>query len=410
LEGCEEPLAAAGCLIFSFLFSLLEGGLLYYSLARLEGRLGPAAARVDNLRTELLRSCRLLNHLFNIVFVVILADYFGTVTTIGGLGRFLSVVGISVAGVILLGEVLPLAVGRWWPEWTVASLRDFAFAARLFMWPLTRGLTVLGSAALAFLGKKSAGEEVERRVLELAMDGARRGLLAADEAGMIEGVVSLHQRTAAQVMTPRTDIVAVEASSTAEEAIALFRKCGHSRLPVYKDSLDEIVGVLYAKDLLFRIGCEDVAKKKVADFMRRPLFTPETKPVFELLRQMRSERTHIAIVVDEYGGTSGIVTLEDVLEEVVGEIEDEFERAKAERIMKVDKGVYIVDGRATLEEVEERVGVKLKSDGSVETIAGLILLKLGRIPAAGERLKTNGVLMEVLEADPRRVKRVRLRV
>jgi len=226
---------------------------------------------------------------------------------------------------------------------------------------------------------------------------------------MIEGVVSLHSRTAAQIMTPRTDIVALEAEATVKDALTVFQKCGHSRLPVYKETLDEIVGVLYAKDLLFYLAQGNSGEKRVSELVRKPLFVPETKSVFALLRQMRSERTHIAIVVEEYGGTIGLVTFEDVVEEVVGEIEDEFERAKAEKIKPVGEGVFIVDGRTPLEEIAERIGVNLNRKIGVETIGGLVVLKLGRIPKPGERVRANGLSIEVVEADARRVRRVRLR-
>lgn len=400
---------AVVCLIFSFVFSLLEGGLLYYSLVRLEGYLGVTAVRIDSYRRELLRSCRLSNHLFNIVFVVEVAGYLARTTDLTETTRFVVVLSVCVCGVVVLGELAPLAIGRIWAEGVVSSLRDFAFATRFLMLPFIRGLSLCGNLLLRILGKHPDSERVEQKVLELALDGAKRGLIAADEADMIEGVVTLHRRTVDQVMTPRTDIVALESSTTVNDAFELFRKSGHSRLPVYEETLDNIVGVLYAKDLLFRIGDDGIGSRKVAELTREPLFVPETKPVFQLLRQMRRERTHIAVVVDEYGGTSGIVTLEDLLEEVVGEIEDEFERKKDERIKKVSEGVYIVDGRTPLEELGERIGLKLQHSEPVETIAGLIILKTGRIPVVGERVKVNGILLEVLDADARRVKRIRLR-
>jgi len=409
VEGCEEPLVALGCLLASFVFSLLEGGLLYYLLVRLEGRLGAQATRIDRHRHELLRSCRLLNHIFNVVFVVVVAEYLSGVKGLEGVYKFVAVVGISVGGVIVVGEILPLAVGRLWPEWAVWALRDFAFAARALMWPLTKSLTKAGTLFLRVRGRRSRGEEAEQRVLDAALESAKRGLLGTDEVGMIEGVVSLHSRTAAQIMTPRTDIVALEAEATVKDALTVFQKCGHSRLPVYKETLDEIVGVLYAKDLLFYLAQGNSGEKRVSELVRKPLFVPETKSVFALLRQMRSERTHIAIVVDEYGGTSGLVTFEDVVEEVVGEIEDEFERAKAEKIKPVGEGVFIVDGRTPLEEIAERIGVNLNRKIGVETIGGLVVLKLGRIPKPGERVRANGLSIEVVEADARRVRRVRLR-
>jgi len=409
VEGCEEPLVAAACLLASFVFSLLEGGLLYYLFVRLEGWLGAQATRIDRHRHELLRSCRLLNHIFNVVFVVVVTEYLSEVKGLEGVDKFVAVMGISVVGVIVVGEILPLAIGRLWPEWAVWALRDFAFAARALMWPLTKSLTKIGTLFLQARGRSSRGEEAEQRVLDAALEGAKRGLLGTDEVGMIEGVVSLHSRTAAQIMTPRTDIVALEMKTTVKDALAVFQKCGHSRLPVYKGTLDEIVGVLYAKDLLFHLAQGNSGEERVSELVRKPLFVPETKSVFALLRQMRSERTHIAIVVDEYGGTSGLVTLEDVVEEVVGEIEDEFERAKAEKIKPVGDGVFIVDGRTPLDEVAERIGVNINRNVGVETIGGLVVLKLGRIPKAGERVRTNGVSIEVVEADARRVKRVRLR-
>lgn len=226
---------------------------------------------------------------------------------------------------------------------------------------------------------------------------------AADDAeAMIEAVGDLGEKVVREVMVPRTDIVCLEDSASVDEAVATITAAGVSRVPVYHDDLDDIRGVLYAKDLL---GCvSDTAfSRHVSDHMREPLFVPETKPVGELLREMR-RRAHIAIVLDEYGGTAGLVTIEDLVEEIVGEIYDEYDE-QVQLVTDLGGGCYSVDGRLPIDDLAELLGVSLE-DIDADTAAGVVSELAGHLPEVGESVVTAGVLMTVAAREGNRIRQV----
>ncbi len=205
-------------------------------------------------------------------------------------------------------------------------------------------------------------------------------------------------------MTPRPDIVAIRAEATLGELRTLLREQAYSRVPVYKDSLDNILGVVFVKDL---VQLTDADERTVAAIMRPAHFVPETKPVADLLREFQHRRVQIAIVVDEYGGTAGLVTLEDLLEEIVGEIRDEYDE-ESEPIVDLGDGVFAFSGKVDIDELADRLGVAIAREG-FETVGGYLLARLGRVPAVGETLEIDGLGVEVLEAERRRVTKVRVR-
>jgi CBS domain containing-hemolysin-like protein len=208
-------------------------------------------------------------------------------------------------------------------------------------------------------------------------------------------------------MTPRTDMVAVSLNSSFDEARETIVRAGHTRVPVYQDSRDHIVGVLYAKDLLQAPSGEGFEVQKV---MRAAQYVPESKPIDQLLRDLRQARVHIAIVLDEYGGTAGLVTIEDILEELVGEIDDEYDRGEAPFIRKVDEDTVEADARVHVYEINEQLAIELPEGGDYETIGGFVFSAMGKIPAAGDELTHENVHIAILAAEPRRINRVRVHV
>jgi CBS domain containing-hemolysin-like protein len=205
-------------------------------------------------------------------------------------------------------------------------------------------------------------------------------------------------------MTPRPDIVAIEASATIGELLTLAREQQYSRIPVYNESLDNIVGLISIKDLIL-IDMADLSQP-ITPLIRPAHFVPETKLVPELLAEFQRKRIQAALVVDEYGGTAGLVTVEDLLEEIVGEIRDEYD-TELEPIVEESDGVYVFSGRTHVRELEERLKVKVEGDG-YETVGGYLLSHVGRVPAVGETFEIDGVSVEVLEAERRRINRVRV--
>jgi len=225
---------------------------------------------------------------------------------------------------------------------------------------------------------------------------------------MIEKVIRFTQTAASQIMTPRTDIVSIESSASADEARALVASSGHSRIPAAKGNIDTIVGILYAKDLLERACGTGGDGLRVRDLMRPPLFVPETKQLDELLREFQGDKVHMAVVLDEYGGTAGLVTIEDVVEEIVGEIVDEYEQAPPKPIRPVAERSYEVEARLHIADLNRELGLALPENDDYETIGGFVLSRMGTIPKPGEVLQHEGIRITVLAAEERRLVKLRI--
>jgi magnesium and cobalt transporter len=227
-----------------------------------------------------------------------------------------------------------------------------------------------------------------------------------DELVLLHNVLALRNRTAGDVMVPRADIDAVEIATPLPDLIRRMNRTAHTRMPVYRSTLDHVVGMVHLKDVM---ACWDHPESvKLSSLIRRLLFIAPSMPVLELLLQMRASRIHMALVVDEHGGTDGLITIEDVVEEIVGEIEDEHDDDAPPTLIQRADG-YIADARVRLDEFEEKVGPFVKDDEreEVDTLGGLVFYLAGRVPARGEVIKHgSGIEFEVLEADPRRIKRL----
>ncbi len=260
------------------------------------------------------------------------------------------------------------------------------------------------------MSKEELLEEREEEVIAAVSDGELDGVVAEEEREMIEGIFDLKDSDAADVFRPRTDMVSVAVESRIGDAIAVALESGFSRLPVHEQTRDNIVGIFYVRDALQHWGKTAQEIPSLREILRQPLFVPETKKVPELLREMREEQTHMAIVLDEYGGTAGLVTIEDVLEEIVGEIHDEYDSEEAEApIRMVDAKTLIAEGWTHVHDVNEAFDTDIiPEDDDYETLGGFVLDNLGHIPAKGETFAYKALHLEVLDADERRVTRVRV--
>jgi CBS domain containing-hemolysin-like protein len=222
---------------------------------------------------------------------------------------------------------------------------------------------------------------------------------------MIRAIFTLRDTIVREIMVPRTDMASVSSDATVREVLATIVECGHSRIPVWDGTLDNIVGLIYAKDFLKYWGMDDsgVVLRKV---MRTPYFVPETKKLEELLHDFKKKRIHIAIVIDEYGGTSGLVTIEDLLEQIVGDIQDEYD-LEEEWLVEEDDGSVMVDARLPIEELEEYFSIEIERD-KFDTVGGLIFHLTGRIPRIGEEVESGTIRLAVLAADERKISKVRI--
>jgi len=263
------------------------------------------------------------------------------------------------------------------------------------------------------------GEDSEptlREEIEEAIDEAEEsegsgpaGDLGAAERQMLRNLLHFGDETAGDICVTRGDIMAVPSGISFDQLVQAFVDAGHSRLPVYSESLDDVVGMVHIKDV-FLASVDPARDRSLQALMREPLFVPESMGAIELLARMRAERIHLAIVVDEFGGTEGLVTIEDVVEEIVGDIEDEHDDAEAAMLTLLEDGVWEADARIELEELAQAVDARLSSDeDEVDTLGGLMFLLAGHIPAKGECVThPSGWKLEAVDSDPRRIIRVRL--
>jgi magnesium and cobalt transporter len=251
--------------------------------------------------------------------------------------------------------------------------------------------------------KRILGTKHDLPIEKLILSAQEEGDLRPEEVAMLLNVIRLSRRQVREIMVPRTDIICAEIEEPLDEVAKLIIAHGHSRIPIYRVNRDNIVGIVHAKDLL-RIRFDENGRKPVsaADIVRTPLFIPETKAVSEMLQDFRSRKIHLAIALDEYGGTSGMVTFEDVLEEIVGEIEDEYDQPGPEDIQVLDNRTVLVSGRTPLDELDEELDIELDSE-QVETLSGYLCELAGRVPAQGETFTVSTHDFTVKEADEKQV-------
>lgn len=233
--------------------------------------------------------------------------------------------------------------------------------------------------------------------------------LQADERRMIAGALKLDDKTVHEIMTPRVDIDAVQKDSTVDELIQVIIQSGRSRIPIYDENIDQIIGVIFAKDLLDKSKVN--SDTPIEELIRPPIFTPESKNIGDLLEDFQKSKTHFAIVIDEYGGTSGIITFEDILEEIVGEILDEYDLNEVieDELTADDQGWYTLDARTLISDANKELELKLPDDEDFDTIGGYLAAHSGKIPQVGEVLTTDNIIAEIIEATPRCVKKVKIK-
>lgn len=260
------------------------------------------------------------------------------------------------------------------------------------------------------LGKLFHGRHDADTVEQAIRDASEDGELDKEEGSMLLRVLDLDELHVRDIMTPRTDIACAPEESGIREAAALIMATGHSRIPIFSGNRDNIIGILHAKDLLEHILNSPEQALPVSRLMREPFFVPETKNVLDLLHEFRTLKQHLAVIVDEYGGTAGLVTIEDVIEQIVGDIEDEHDAPREEEISPQPDGSYLIAGRAYLEDLEETLGLRISSD-EVDTLGGYLTHLAGRVPATGDSFTLEGLdgtVFTVVDADVKQIRSVRM--
>jgi CBS domain containing-hemolysin-like protein len=337
--------------------------------------------------------------------IVVAGALIGRLSDVGALPTLATFVVSLVAFVVVCEHVVPtMLIARWDPESALdVLLPAFQPAARLLQ-PLTT--VILGIIDTRREREAGAGAGPAEADAQAAPHQAEPPAGISDQEGreLLQSVVDFTETVAREVMTPRPDIVAVPATARLEDVRALFREELYSRMPVYRDNLDNIIGIVFVKDL---VGIPPGSEPPLTTLMRSAYLVPESKRVSELLKEMQRRQVQMAIVVDEYGGTAGLVTVEDLLEEIVGEIRDEYDE-ESETVTDEGGGTFVFSGKVSVDEVGERLGVVIEREG-FETVGGYVLSHLGRMPYVGEALQVEALAFEVLEVERRRITKVRAR-
>ena len=384
------------------------------------GRRGQRAGRMGERRVRYLAAIQVVEFFvifaFSGIAAAFLAPRLSELLKLVGIAAVFSDLGAVVVTVaalslvaVLFGLFVPRSIGR---KHAKQVLLLMVFPLELITWvtrPLVAVLFFLTRVVTAPFGADPnegtlISEEDIKAVIET---GGEQGVLDVEERDMLHSVFALGEKKVHEVMVPRTDIVAIDVNTPPQEVLESVVSAGHSRIPVYEGSSDQIIGVLYVKDLFRRLarGEKDVT---VRPFLRPAQFVPETKKVDELLREMQRAKVHIAIVVDEYGGTAGLVTIEDLVEEIVGEIRDEYD-VERELVLPVSEHEAIMDARVPFSEVQETFGIDSPEGvDEFDTLGGFVTHELGRLPKVGETVKSNGVKFVVESVEGRRVGRVRV--
>jgi putative hemolysin len=363
------------------------------------------ALRVAEDATRLIVAASLLQNLLRLLVVAIALGAFGGTLEMTGSawGRWFGV--LILAGLMLaLVESLGDSLGHREPEgWAVRLIPLLGPLVAIFA-PPAQALRRMGSIGSPARMDGRPVLVTEEEIKTLVDAGEEGGAIEEEEKDMILSIFQLSDTLAREVMVPRIDIVGFDAESPLSEAAKTLIDTGHSRAPVYVGTIDNVVGLLYGKDILaaWHAGGSD---RRVRDVMRPAIFVPEAKKVDDLLQEMQARRVQMVIVVDEYGGTAGLVTLEDIVEEIVGEIHDEYDLAEEMPYQELPDGSYQFRGGIDLDDVNELTGSRLSKDAG-ETLGGLIYSQLGRVPTAGEVLEAGGLRLQVEQVSGRRIRKV----
>ena len=327
----------------------------------------------------------------------------------------LAVIILLLTGVVyLLAYALPKRAAERRPErfafFCITPFRFFQILFTPFIWLLT----VLATGISHLLGadsKKESEDATEEEIRMMVDVGNEKGVIEESQKDMINNIFEFDDRTAEEVMTHRTDIIAVGQDATISDIIYYAINEGFSRIPVYADDIDNIIGIIYVKDLLCLVGCKSTEDFKISDFIRPVIYVPESNRCRDLFKEFTDKKIHIAVVVDEYGGTSGIVTMEDLLESIVGNIQDEYDDEEIE-IQKLNDTAYLIDGSADLDEVAEVLGLEIGENEDYDTLGGLITDILGRIPDDGETpsMDYQNITFTVLVVEDRRIVKVKAEI
>jgi CBS domain containing-hemolysin-like protein len=411
------------------LICLLTGGMLFFSVNAIALRIYSRVKLLDAFKTinkenlagslvknteKLVLACSVYRLIANCCILLLLLAVFAAARQ-GNLQIIDYLLTFIIAMVVF--SVFGLAIPHAWAKYAGEKILSRTYALLMFfvipVWPVLYIFQLYDAFVrrLAGVAETTPEEQQEEKQEEFLTGLEQRrmeGVVDEEEQEMIENVLELSDTTADEIMTPRTDIVAIEVNSDRQTVLGIITGAGHSRVPVYEDNIDNIVGLIYAKDLLADIG-ETGANFKLRDKLREAYFVPETKPIRTLLHEFQNQKLHIAVLLDEYGGTAGIVTLEDILEELVGEITDEYEKTGPKPVKKIDRDTIEADARTYIDDLNDQFELALPEDEDYDTIGGFVFSHLGYIPKTGESFDYKNLKFVITSAEARRIKRIRIK-
>lgn len=350
-------------------------------------------------------TCRFFGLLTNLILVLVLIE------ALAAKGYIIT----FIAAFVIL-ELCCVAIPHAWAKYTgeifltraYTPLRFFAFIATPMLYFFRLHETLAKRlAGVTEISPDQQQDQMQEELLSVVEQRKIEGVVDEEEMEMIENVLELADTAVDEIMTPRTDIIALNAKEDLPVVLETISNAGHSRIPVYENNIDNIIGLVYAKDLLAEIG-RDPQEFKLTDKIRKAYFVPESKPLRSLLHEFQNQKLHIAVVLDEYGGTAGIVTIEDILEELVGEIVDEYEDAPAEPINQIDENTMEVDARMHIDDLNSDYDLDLPEDESYDTLGGFVFAHLGFIPETGKVFDFQNITFTITDAEARRIKRIKI--
>lgn len=400
-------------LLLAFLFSMLEYGYMSVTPMALERTSNSPSlsarlrARMAENRSMLLAAVVLGNDMANLgasfVFARVVLAAFAQVNP--DLLTFISTIALTVI-VVIFAETIPKSIGKAFPDQVTLSTAVLLYPIYVVLYPAARALAAVSDLFTRPLLKSAkhpgylADSDDFRYLLKV---GQEDGVIDKDEERLIYNIFDYSSTLAYEIMTPFVDVTTIDKDASIGEAVKAINETGHSRIPVMDD--DNVVGLVYAKDALRAMAASSGMNLKASSIMRQPFFAPDTKKINSLLQEMQRQRVQTAILFDEYGAVSGIITVEDILEEVFGEIQDEYDKEAAE-IEPAGQNAYLIKGSVPTDKVSELLGEELSGE-DYDTIAGLVLSEIGRLPRVGDVVERNGIKFVVVNVVGKRISRVR---
>ncbi|MDU1043837.1 hemolysin family protein [Peptoniphilus rhinitidis] len=397
-------------LYFSYLFTLIENAYLTLSPAKI--------SKLEDLEIENLSIIKKLVEKENIFSSMLILDYFCNSLVVifmslfffnkwNYLGIIIGII-ISTIIVILFGESLPRTLGKNNYEKIVPKYAKFLQFLIIFIRPLSMFITFLSQNIIKIATKEKTYKDsiITEDDLIDAMDlGIEEGIINKNESIMIQNVIGFKDNYAKDIMTPRTDIIAIDIEDDYAEIFEKISEYSYSRMPVYEDSLDNIIGILNVKDIFRMDKSKTLSENK--DYFKKPFFTFQYKPTGKLFNEMRQNKLSVAIVTDEYGGTEGMITFEDIIEKIVGQISDEYDTEEDQDIVKVAQDKYLIDGSVNIDEINIRLGTELKCH-EFDSVGGFIIEKLDRFPKPNEVIEIDNLKFTIMKSKKNRIEKILL--